>query len=279
MQIIYVDVLLVLNIYVTYLLVKATARFSHIAIRPVNLVISSVTGSLFSLIILVPHIGTFLMFLIKSCAAFLIVFLAFGKKNIIEYLKTVIFFFVINFAFAGIILALKYFFSPQFIHLNNSFVYMDFSLLSLVIFTAAAYFIICGIRFLVDKSKESQGNFSVIIKNDNKIFTCQGIADTGNALTDVFSGRPVVIFPVSCFSDFEDKQAGSLTLYEHMINDKSMKGVRLIPYATIGGDGTIPAFIPDEVIIKSDNKYKAVDVMIGINSKETAAIFNPKILI
>ncbi|MDO5558675.1 MAG: sigma-E processing peptidase SpoIIGA [Oscillospiraceae bacterium] len=279
MQIIYVDVLIVLNIYVTYLLIKATARFSHIVPRPLNLICASVAGSMFSLVILIPEINSLLMFIIKASASFLIVFLAFGKKRFAEYIKTVIFFYIINFAFAGIILALKYFFNPQFVHLNNSFVYMDFSLLSLVIFTAAAYFIITAVRFLIDKSKESSGEYSVIIKNADKIFTVSGIADTGNALTDVFSGRPVIVCPASAFEDFLKEQADSVSLYEYMTGNKSMKGVRLIPYATIGGDGTIPAFIPDEVIIRSDSKYKAVDAMIGINQKETAAIFNPKILI
>ena len=58
------------------------------------------------------------------------------------------------------------------------------------------------------------------------------------------------------------------------------KGFRLIPFSTISESGIIPVFKPDEVIIREENtkKIKKVDALIGVNARETDAIFNPKLL-
>lgn len=44
--------------------------------------------------------------------------------------------------------------------------------------------------------------------------------------------------------------------------------------------GLIPVFSPDEIIIadKETGKNKKTEALIGINPKDTPAIFNPKLL-
>ena len=48
MKSIYLDVLIVLNIYVNYFLLRATAKFTHTPLKTIRCIISSVIGSLFS---------------------------------------------------------------------------------------------------------------------------------------------------------------------------------------------------------------------------------------
>ena len=59
-----------------------------------------------------------------------------------------------------------------------------------------------------------------------------------------------------------------------------IKGIRIIPYSVISGDGIIPVFTPDEVMIFNENKSfcKKADVLIGICSSGNRAIFNPRLL-
>lgn len=54
MKSIYLDVLIVLNIYVNYFLLRATAKFTHTPLKTIRCIISSAIGSLFSLTILLP---------------------------------------------------------------------------------------------------------------------------------------------------------------------------------------------------------------------------------
>ena len=151
MDTIYIDVLIVLNIYVNYFLLKATAKLTHNTPETAGIVISSVMGSLFSLVILIPFSNFLLIFIIKAASAFLIVMAAFRKKSMKEYVRITVYFYIINFLFAGIIMGLRGFLKADYISVNNSFIYVDVSLISLVVFTAAAYFIVCGIRMITDR--------------------------------------------------------------------------------------------------------------------------------
>ena len=97
MKSIYLDVLIVLNIYVNYFLLRATAKFTHTPLKTIRCIISSVIGSLFSLTILLPA-GNFLIPLaIKLGAAVVIVGMAFGIKDKKHTLKLILYFYIVNF--------------------------------------------------------------------------------------------------------------------------------------------------------------------------------------
>ena len=46
---------------------------------------------------------------------------------------------MVSFLYAGIIYAAQYFFQPTFMQVNNGYAYYDFSLMSLIIVTVAAF--------------------------------------------------------------------------------------------------------------------------------------------
>jgi stage II sporulation protein GA (sporulation sigma-E factor processing peptidase) len=278
LNVIYIDVLIVLNIYVNYFLIKATSKISHSSLRTSGLVFSSVIGSLFSLVILLPRISFLLMFLIKMASALLIVIMAFGKKSLKEYMRLAIYFYIINFSFAGIILSLRYLFGCEYISVCNTFVYVDVSLFSLMIFTAVSYFTVCFIRNAADRGAGCQGNFSVTIKNSGMSVSFEGLADTGNSVTDMFSGKPVIVCPENIIKIFTGINSGSCDIYDVLAGSEKIKGTRLVPYSTIDGDGLLPAFTPDEVIIRGGNITRNVDVLVGVKETHGKAVFNPSIL-
>jgi stage II sporulation protein GA (sporulation sigma-E factor processing peptidase) len=195
-------------------------------------------------------------------------------------MKLVMYFYLINFAFAGIMFAMYFIFKPAFMHTNNSFFYIDFSLLTLVVCTIISYAVICLVRFVMDKSRTDGGKYMVIIKRGGRIISLDAISDTGNELYDSFSGRSVIVCGLKKLSDlFEDGEIADCN-FDFEESFDMPKGFRLIPFSTISDCGIMPVFKPDEVIIKEENsnKIKKVDALIGINRKSTEAIFNPKLL-
>ena len=99
------------------------------------------------------------------------------------------------------------------------------------------------------------------------------VSDTGNLLTDNFSGEPVVIFK-------------SRRLYEYFGLDSeqsyAVNGFHLIPFETVSGRGLIPVTLRGEVTIhSSDGTSKAVRCAVGIldSTGGERAIFDPKLLI
>ncbi|NLK70070.1 MAG: sigma-E processing peptidase SpoIIGA [Clostridiales bacterium] len=280
MDYIYIDVLIILNIYVNYFLIKATARITHTGLKTYRCVISSMVGSLFSLMILLPDVGFVVNLVIKMFAAVLIVSIAFGIKDKRQLLKLILFFYGMNFVFAGIMLAMYVIFKPSFMGYNNSSIYIDFSLLTLVICTIIAYATICLIRLILDKGKNDNGKYTVIIKLADKVISIDGLLDTGNSLIDSFSGKPVIICSEKDICRLFSEDISFNAIDYSQICKKMPKGFRLIPFSTISESGIIPVFRPDEVIIREEKtkKIRKVDALIGVNAKQTDAIFNPKLL-
>ncbi|MDE6784159.1 MAG: sigma-E processing peptidase SpoIIGA [Ruminococcus sp.] len=267
MQTIYIDVLIILNIYVNCFLLRITARITSSPLKALRCIAASIYGSLFSLMILAPELPFILNIAIKLAAAVTVVIAAFGIHSKMRLLKNTLSFFAANFILAGAVYAAYFWLKPSFMHFSNSYFYIDFSLLLLIICTAVMYLIISVFRHFSDKSPPDC--YRIIIRFREKIFTLNALADTGNSLTDFFSGRPVVIcgrneleFP----EDFSDTGLPA--------------GFRLIPCSTVSENGVIPVFRPDELLIINTltNERKSVDVMVGLGKNDGKAIFNPKLL-
>ena len=259
-------------------MLRATAKFTHTPLKTIRCIISSAIGSLFSLTILLPA-GNFLIPLaIKLGAAVVIVGMAFGIKDKKHTLKLILYFYIVNFIFGGVVMLLYITFKPSFMAFNNSYFYVDFSLLSLVIFTAVAYFAVTAVRRLMDRGCDTSHHYKVIIRHKSGVFSMEALADTGNSLIDHFSGKPVIICPQKEFSYIGDNDEQICPERAEYLYQKY--GLRFIPYSTIGNNGLIPVFSPDEIIIadKETGKNKKTEALIGINPKDTPAIFNPKLL-
>ncbi len=275
MKTIYLDVLIVLNIYVNFFLLKATAKFTHTPLKIPRCIISSVIGSFFSLTILLPSGGFLLSLLIKLAAAFIITAITFGIKDKKRFLRLLFYFYIINFVFAGAIMLMYITFKPTFMAFNNSYFYVDFSLISLVIFTTISYFAVTGVRYFMDKNSDTSKKYRIIIKYQGKVTSIDALSDTGNSLTDSFTGKPVVICPKNALGFNEEFSL------ENAEDIYKKYGFRLIPYFTIGNTGMIPIFKPDEIVIseKESGKSYCADALVGLTAKETQAIFNPNLLI
>ncbi|HEZ7988391.1 MAG TPA: sigma-E processing peptidase SpoIIGA [Ruminococcus sp.] len=273
MQTLYIDILIVLNIYVNFFLLRTTAKITHSRINMLRCLFTSAYGSIYSLMILLPRLNSAVNIIIKLFAALTIVAAAFGFHDKTRLLINFFCFIMSNFIFAGVIYAVYIWLQPSFVHFNNTYFYIDFSLLLLINVTAVLYFSLCIARFFIDKSSTLGLKYKIYVKYKGRMTSIDGLADTGNSLVDFFSGKPVIICSIESLSSI---------LNVNSINEsaKLPKGFRLIPYSTIGNSGMIPVFTPDEVIIVNEDTAfkKGVDVLIGIKSSESEAIFNPKLL-
>lgn len=269
MQTIYVDVLIVLNIYVNFFLLRITAGITHSPLRIGRCAAASVYGSLFSLTILLPELGTFLSLLIKLAAAVSIVAFAFGLRGKKRLMLNTAAFFTANFVLAGTVYGVYTLLRPEFIHFNNACFYIDFSLLILIITTAALYFAVRILRIFTDKAPD--GDYRVFIRSGDKVLSLTGLADTGNALVDYFTGSPVIICSEESYSELTGTELDISLL---------PKGFRLLPCTAVSGRGLIPVFRPDEVLISSctNGGRKPVDAVIGFGECGGKAVFNPKLL-
>lgn len=268
---IYADVLLVLNLYVNYFILKAVSRITHSPLRFIRCLAASAYGSLFSLIILLPELPVTATLIIRLFAAVTICAAAFSARPLKRLLTDTAVFFAVNFIFGGVMYAVSSWSEASFISINNSSVYINFSLLVLIITTSCIYAAVHAAVLLTSRSASIDAAYKVIIRHGCHIVSLCGLADTGSSLVDFFTGAPVIV----CSEKSAARFFGSA-----LSPDSLPKGFRLIPCSTIAGKSVIPVFQPDEIIIRNELSgcSKKVDAVVGFASCGDSAVFNPKIL-
>ncbi|MDE6764556.1 MAG: sigma-E processing peptidase SpoIIGA [Oscillospiraceae bacterium] len=272
---IYVDILIITNIYANFFLLKTTARLIHTPLRNGKCILGAMVGSLFSLIILLPPINSVLLLMIRILSAAFMITVTFGEgKSSHELFRIGTVFFFVCFIFAGIEYGLAVLSAGKNMLWHNSTLYVNISLLTLVISTIVSYAAICFFRYYMDGRNSADIVYDLIITKDGKTISVKAVEDTCNNLTDAFTGKPVIVCGRSSVSDIID---------ENIFNENlpNVKGWRLIPFSTINSEGMLPIFKPSGVIVKNteNGSVKSIDVYIGVVSKEMEhAVFNPKIL-
>lgn len=269
MQTIYIDVLIILNIYVNYFLLRTAARITHSPLSTLRCIAASAFGSLFSLTILLPPLNGIVSTLLRIFSAAAIMLAAFGWSDIRRLIMNTAAFFIANFLLAGSVYAVSFCFAPEFVHINNGCFYIDFSLLILILTTAAMYAIVWAARVISGRLPAEQGKYRVLVRYRNIVVNMAGLADTGNVLVDMFTGVPVIVCGREQFSEFIPDKC-----------EKLPRGFRYIPCCTVSESGVMPVFCPDEILIlnSADGSRKPVEAMIGLGECPGTAIFNPGLL-
>lgn len=268
---VYIDVLLALNLYINYFLIKSTTLITRRSCSRMRCVAGAFVGALGALIILLPELPFFTVILIKIALSAMIVFVAFGKQKPVDFAVCELFFLVANFTFAGVMLALWTFSAPLGMVWSNGTAYFNIPIAAIAAFTAAAYFTIKLIRRLSDKRLYCNKICTVKITANDTTVTLRGFSDTGNELCDYLSGKPVVV----CRFDKVIQLAPQNVLDYY--NGQYYDNLRLVPCKTISSESLVPIF---KANISIDGKN--ADAFVGITKnplgEDIDCIFNPKII-
>lgn len=256
--VIYADVLVIINLAVNYLLLRASAAMTGYTFRTWRILISSLIGGVFSLLIFVEDLSPSINTLIKIFLFVIMVTTAFSTKNIRSFLKCSASFALVNFGFAGIMLALSTAILPNSAAYINGFVYFDISLLTLTVSTVVCYVIIKIISKFTKSKIPQKSIYEIRIYYDNKVAEGKALFDSGNTLCDCFSGRPVIIAEKNFVNNL-------------LCNDDitSMKSFRLIPFSTINNAGALPSFMADKTEIFINGKWiECTNIYVSITDKK-----------
>ena len=264
---VYADVLIVLNIYVNFFLLRMTARLTCSALRTKRCIAAAVIGSLFSLVIFAPPMSVSVMAVIRLLSAAAVTWAAFGRNGRL-FVNTAAFL-TANVLLAGTVHGAEAWLRPDFICTGNGFFYVDFSLILLLAVTAGLYCIVCAAGRLTGRAE--QGEWTVVIRCGGRIVRLKGLADTGNLLTDFFTGLPVVI----CGSEVYEELTGRV-----LPEEGCPEGMRLLPCSTVSDSGLIPVFRPDELLIINDmtGQRKAAGAVVGFGNCGRRAVFHPQLI-
>ena len=243
MQVIYADVLVLINIYITYALLLLTSVFSRVSTGRGRMLVASVLSGLYSLIITVPDISDGIIGTTKLLFSLLLLRTAFGKLSRKQNVRLCLIFFGVNFAFAGIMLALWLFLSPAGMYYNSTIVYFDIDTVTLLILTVVCYAVLSLIHRIVSSRTPSDTVYECRIYAAGKSFLCRCFLDTGNSLKDCYTGSSVVIVSRSIFKEVIGENP-----FESEIK------IRLLPHSTVSQSGVLYAFTSDKIEIRGLTK-------------------------
>lgn len=286
-QVVYVDILLTTNLFVNYFLLLSCTKLLKTQAKRLRLFLGALAGATTSLVIFLPEMNFFIGTVFKLITALFIVYISFGLKNFKKFTKLFFAFISANFIFAGSMMALWIAFKPGGMVINNNVVYFDISVPVLIISTVVCYGFVITISKIVARRSPSEVKYTVTIAFDSLSVTGNGYLDTGNSLTDCFSGFPVIIvnkkFVEKLLFDAEIAYLQEQTSVSK--NEGRLKSrVRIIPFGTIKEQGILKAFRPDCVTIEKENnivcRTSEVYTAIGIRDFDLLGcdvLLNPKI--
>ncbi len=281
---VYIDVLVVENFIMNYIILYTTSLFLKSRRHLLRLAIGSCIGAAYTVISLLikDAPGSGLIFLGKICLSLLIISVTFNTKNIREFMKTLITFYVVTFLFAGSAFALIMIgglgnIAPD----GTMYLEWDFPI-NYILMTAFTGIILFNLfrRYIKERSR-SDCFVSLYIAFDGNGKWIPALVDTGNELKDPISGIPVVIveakaisslFPENLNRYFNEKGINEIMHIDMaLIESGWINRFRIVPYSSLGCDkGVLPGFKPDYIEIdeKGHEKKDIQDVIICLYDRQ-----------
>ncbi len=277
MTVVYIDILLVINLAVDYLVLFGTARLAGAQFARLRGLLSAMIGAAYSLVIFLDFSRIFFMATELAVSAVMML-ITFGKRKPGEFFRLLTIFYICGFLFSGFMMLINSAVHADSFFIKSGIVYFEFSAMDIVLSGTAA-FIITEILQRLFRRGEPEGAFMAKIFYGGKSTVLKGFTDTGNYLSDPISGTPVAvtkpeaikkIIPVEMLSAI--KTADLSTEYK----------IRLIPCKTVSGSMLIPAFRPEKVMFKNENgEFEAEDIMIALseNAPENTLIVGKNLIL
>ena len=255
--VIYADVLVAVNTFVTYFILVCARVVSKIGTGRLGAAAASLAGGFSALIILAGDIGPVLSLGYKLLTAAVICLLGFMPRSFKAFFKSLAAFFAVSFAFGGVCFAAECIFHPRGLVYRNGTVYFDVSVFSIAVFTLLCYGLTLIFDRLLKRRAADNTLYTLTVVFRNKSISVKALYDTGNSMCDALSGNPVTILNINAasalfsYDELVFLKRGSLD--GEGIPESFKKHLRLTPCAGVCGSRLLKAFVPEKIII-SDGK-------------------------
>ena len=276
---IYIDVILIENLLMNYIILYATGIVLKIKIKHLRLFFASLIGAIYTVISYISKVEIYSNFILKFLLSIVIIYVAFNPQKAKILWKDILIFYLTSFVFGGAAFALIYIIKPQEILMKNGLFLGTYPLKTVFLSAIIASVIgIFGFKIVKNKISKKDMYCQIIIKLNNKEIQTTAMVDTGNLLKDPITGNPVIvvessllekILPLELLLNLDKIIGGEFENVTEEIRNTYMNKLKLIPYASLGKqNGMLIGIKADEVkIIKEDETQLKNNVIIGIYNK------------
>ncbi len=290
---VYLDILISVDLVIDCFMLIAAARLSGRRCSRPRLCLGSAAGALSSLIILAPPLPFILSALYTVLVAAAMTLITFGKGTVRSFVRTALCLLLVTLCYGGIMNTLWLYAAPHGLTLNNGAVYLDIQPMTLIM--AAVVFYLLSLLFARLRQRTGlKRDCRITVVMSGVSVTLDAILDTGDLLTEPFSGLPVVVAERAALRSaipegFDTMYNVQCTMYNdshcslpdrYDTADVLPKGFRVIPYSALGGEGLLMGFKPESLCVHlPDGRTQSVDAWVGITDRPLGdgcrAIINP----
>ena len=276
---IYVDVVLIENLIMNYIILLATGVILKNKRKHLRLIASSLIGAIYSILAYVITIEIYSNFFLKLLLSVMMIYVAFNPQNVKNMWKALLVFYLTSFVFGGAAFALIYVIKPQEILMRNG-LFLGTYPLKTVVLAGIIGFIIITATFKIVKSKITKKDIykDVIIKMNKKQINIKAMIDTGNMLKDPITNSPVIVVEKSILYELLPKDlldnaqkilVGDLEDISEDVKEKYIRKLRFIPFSSLGKqNGMLIGIKPDFVeVIDEEDTNQIEDVIVGVYDK------------
>ena len=271
---IYLDIILVENILMNYIILFATfiivkSRAKHLQLR---MILSSIIGSIYAIIVYLNILPIYSHIIAKFILSIAMVYIAFEAPNIKKFIKDLLTFYLVSFIFGVCTFALIYFIKPENAKMNNG-VFVGLYPIKVALIAGIIAFIVTQIVFKLNKTKLNGNNTIVNIKISvrEKNTTVKALVDSGNMLQDPINKRPVIVVEKKILEKIIEKSDLENILQimggeakEH--TSEYLSRVRMIPFMSLGKEnGMLIGIKADGLAINTQDDVVFIkNIIIGI---------------
>lgn len=242
MPVIYLDVLLALNLFIDFLLLTAVAAWGHLPHRRWRLIAAAGIGAMAACVVLLPRLPWWGTAAVDLAVAAVMVRVAFAWRGWRGFGKSLATLYLLSAGFSGICTLIWQVFSPIGFQVINGTVYYDLPPITLVVMTVVSYGTLTAFEKFARPKLFGQRTYRITAEFGGKTAEMTALYDSGNLLTEAFSGAPVIVA--------ERRALGNWQLPENAEQAAAM-GFRMIPTRTTDGDNLRPAFKPHRVTLQA----------------------------
>ena len=272
---IYIDIIFFENLCMNFIILFSIAYVKKIKINYLRLIMSALIGGIYSVCIYMNINTLYTNFFMKLLLSFIMVYVAYNSKNIKQFVKQLVLFYLASFVFGGCAFFLIYFAKPQDV-INGTLI--GTYPVKIIAFGGLMGIVLIKYSFKFVKGRINKKDMfcDVKISFDEKNIKLKAIIDTGNMLKDPISLKPIVVVQKDMLYgiiqkeilDNLEKIVGGDKENEEIIqiNNKYISKFRIIPFTSIGKqNGLLLGFKVDKIIIYfEDENIEIKNIIIGI---------------
>lgn len=276
---IYIDVVLIENLLMNYIILYATGIVMKIKMKVVRLLLASLIGAVYSIVAYISTFEIYSNIILKFILSIIIIYVAYNPQTAKKMWKELMAFYLVSFVFGGAAFALIYIVKPQEILMKNGLFLGTYPLKTVLLGAVVAFILIITV-FAIAKNKIAKKDMfcDIKFKLNGKEIKTKAMIDTGNLLKEPITNTPVVVvehtllydcMPKEILNHLEDILGGDFEKVPEEIRLKYISKLKLIPYSSLGKqNGMLLGIKPDFLVIQEEENEEIKDnIILGIYNK------------